>query len=163
MRRWLALGVSGFVLLVVAACGGSSGGNSAAAPSTAAQASSGAVEVTLGELNGSGETGTATLMPAGAGKTRVVAEIMNATSRSQPAHIHRGTCAQLDPTPLYGLVNVQNGRSETVVDVPLSKLTAGGLALNVHQSNDQLDRYVACGNLPGGTAGAVTSDRSGGY
>jgi hypothetical protein len=30
---------------------------------------------------------------------------------------------------------VIEGRSETVVNRPLSELTAGGLAINIHQSN----------------------------
>ena len=33
-------------------------------------------------------------------------------------------------------------------NVPLSELTAGGLAINVHQSNADLDTWVACGTSP---------------
>lgn len=165
MWRWVALALTGLSLLILAACGGG-GGDGTAAPGTGAQGSQASNDEAQFELTAqddSGETGTATLTPAAAGKTRVVVEIVDATSPSQPAYIHRGTCADLDPTPLYGLVNVQDGRSETVIDAPLTELTAGGLALNVHQSDDELDRYVACGTLPGSAAATAPSDQGPGY
>ena len=146
-------------ILVLAACGGDDGGDAAAAPESAS--SSNEVTVQLAEQNNSGESGTATLTAAGA-STRVVLEMKNPTTDSQPAHIHRGSCEDLDADPLHGLLNVIQGRSETVVNAPLSELTAGGLALNVHQSNAKLDTYVACGNLPGDTADVASSD-DGGY
>jgi hypothetical protein len=67
----------------------------------------------------------------------------------------------LNPEPLHGLLNVTQGRSETVVNRPLSELTAGGLAINVHESDDALEMYVACGNLPGGTDTTATTDEDG--
>ncbi len=173
MKRSLLLGA--FVLLpaaILAACGGGGGGGDSAsggggagqqaAAATSASGSSGEIRIRLQEQNGSGESGSATLTPAAGGKTRVVLVLKSPTTDSQPAHIHRGTCRNLDPDPLFGLINVVHGRSETVVDVPLSTLTSGGYAINVHHSNSNLGRYVACGDLPGG-AGAAASSRSGGY
>jgi hypothetical protein len=162
MKRLILLGA--LVLLpvvVLAACGGDDGGDGAAGAAPESASSSNEVVVELAEQNNSGESGTATLTATGA-KTRVVLEMKNPTTDSQPAHIHRGSCENLDADPLHGLLNVRQGRSETVVNVPLSELTTGGLALNVHQSNASLDTYVACGNLPGDT-GDITSSDDGGY
>ena len=163
LKRWIPLGAVLLLLpvFVLAACGGNGDGQGAAAGTAASASSSNEVIVELAEQNSSGESGTATLTATGA-STRVVLELKNPTTDSQPAHIHRGTCENLDPDPLYGLLNVMQGRSETVVNVPLSELTTGGLALNVHQSNAKLKEYVACGNLPGGDADITPID-DGGY
>jgi lipoate-protein ligase B len=40
-----------------------------------------------------------------------------------------------------------NGKSTTTVDATLASLTAGGFAVNVHKSPDDLKDYVACGDL----------------
>ena len=126
------------VLGLAAGCGGddgeSAGGNS--------------VTVDLAELNGSGESGTATLT-AEDQQTRVVLELSNPASDSQPAHIHKGTCANLDPAPAFGLPNVESGMSEATVDVTLDALESGEYAINVHKSNDEVDVYVACGDITG--------------
>jgi hypothetical protein len=150
MRRWLLVGVLLLVpVFALAACGGGSDGSSGGA-SANGETSSDEVVVELGEVEGSGESGTATLTAMG-DQTRVVLEIRNPTTRSQPAHIHEGSCGPgLNPEPLHGLLNAINGRSDTVVNRPLSELTAGGLAINVHESNAELETYVACGNLLGG-------------
>jgi hypothetical protein len=144
MRRWLLLGALLLPVFILAACGGGSDGEAEGA------ASDDEVVVELAEVEGSGETGTATLTAMG-DQTRVVLELMNPTTNSQPAHIHEGSCGpSLNPEPLHGLVNAIQGRAETVVNRPLSELTAGGLAINVHESDAELATYVACGNLPGG-------------
>jgi hypothetical protein len=161
MRRRLLLGVLLLMpLAALAACGGGSDGNGGGASAHSA-ASGDEVVVDLEEVEGSGESGTATLTAMG-GETRVVLELMNPTTDSQPAHIHEGSCGpSLNPEPLHGLVNVINGRSETVVARPLSELTAGGLAINVHESNSALETYVACGNLPGGDTDTGSSGDDG--
>jgi hypothetical protein len=61
-----------------------------------------------------------------------------------PAHIHPGTCAGLTPQPKFPLENVQNGSSKTVVPATIAELFAGGLAVNIHHSNDDLKTYTAC-------------------
>ena len=78
----------------------------------------------------------------------------------QPAHIHKGTCAELDPTPLYTLTNVEGGKSETTVNVALDKLTGSDLAINVHKSEPEIKTYVSCGNI--GTGGGSDSGSGGG-
>jgi hypothetical protein len=150
----LRIAAAAIFVIALAACGGAEetddvGG---AAP-PAAQAADGPVTVELGEENGSGQTGTATLTAVSADETRVVVEVTNPPAETQPAHIHRGSCADLDPAPLYGLPNLIDGRSETTVPASLDELGDGGLALNVHRSDAQLDLYVACGNLPGPPGG----------
>jgi hypothetical protein len=108
------------------------------------------VNVTLDEQNGSGETGTATLSAMGDGKTRVVLQLSNPPKNPQPAHIHEGTCDKLNPTPAYPLNNLENGRSDTTVDVGLDKLQETAYAINVHKSEADIATYFACGNVAGG-------------
>ncbi len=97
--------------------------------------------------NGSGESGTVTLTPDGADKTTVTVALTGAPAGPQPAHIHPGSCAKLDPAPKYPLTNVVGGKSTTTVDVAIASLTAGTFAVNVHKSPDDLKDYVACGDL----------------
>src|ERR671919_2658299 len=115
------------VLGLAAGCGGDDGEEAAGGDT---------VTVELAEQNGSGETGTATLTAEGE-QTRVVLDLSNPASDSQPAHIHNGTCANLDPAPAFGLPNVESGMSEASVDVTLDALESGEYAINVHKSNDE--------------------------
>lgn len=105
------------------------------------------VTIQLREQNGSGQSGTAVLTAEG-NQTRVVVTLSNPPAGvAQPSHIHEGTCANLNPKPKYPLQSVMNGRSETVVDVPLSQLLAGQFAINVHKSQQEISTYVACGEI----------------
>jgi len=104
------------------------------------------VTVQLDEQNKSGETGTATFTPRG-DKTQVVLQISGAPAGAQPAHIHAGSCAKLDPAPKIPLQNVTNGKSTTVLDMPIAKVMSGGGAINVHKSAQDVKTYVACGDL----------------
>jgi opacity protein-like surface antigen len=97
--------------------------------------------------NASGETGTVTLKPAGDDSTTVTIALTGAPAEAQPAHIHPGSCAKLDPKPKFPLTNVVDGKSTTTVKEPLSKLIAGGFAVNVHKSTNDLGTYVACADL----------------
>jgi hypothetical protein len=130
------------VLLVLAAgCGGA-----------ATSDESGAPEDFVLKLfdQSSGESGTATLTPLG-NRTKVTLEIERSASpvsRPRPAHIHKGSCAKLDPTPAYGLGNVQDGTSTTTVSASIPDLRYGSFAIDVHESAAQRETYVACGNLP---------------
>jgi hypothetical protein len=79
-----------------------------------------------------------------------------------PAHIHTGTCDALGEVvlPLTD-VAASEGESEgaatahavktsdTVVDMPLQEIIDGGHAINVHQSADEIDAYIACGDIGG--------------
>src|ERR1700722_13675570 len=114
----------------------------------AATDNSGGKVYALNAQNGSGQHGTVALKPRGA-KTVVEIHLLGAPASAEPAHIHMGTCAKLNPAPKYPLTSVVNGISETTAHEPMSVLTAGGLAVNVHKSASDLKTYVACGNLGG--------------
>ena len=103
--------------------------------------------VPLGAQNDSGQDGDATLSEVDAGTTRVVIDVGNAPANPQPAHIHRGSCENLDPEPAYGLENVVNGKSTTEVNVAMEDLVGQGFAVNVHKSADEAQVYVACGDI----------------
>jgi hypothetical protein len=104
--------------------------------------------VKLEPQNSSGESGTATLTKAGDTKTKVVLEVQGAPAGvSQPVHIHKGTCANLDPKPAYPLSPVVNGKSETTVNVSLDSLEKGGYAINGHKSAQEAKTYVFCGPI----------------
>ncbi|HEX8598828.1 MAG TPA: hypothetical protein VF952_09980 [Chloroflexia bacterium] len=119
------------------------------------------VTVNMMEENGSGQNGTATLTMQG-DMLMVMVNISGGSSSPQPAHIHRGTCANLDPKPAYPLTSVVNGMSETSVAVSLTELVNGEYAINVHKSGPEAAVYVSCGDIPnmftqGGTAGGGTT------
>lgn len=106
------------------------------------------VTIKMHAQNGSGENGTATLTDLGA-RTRVVIALTHEnTTGNQPSHIHLGSCAHLNPAPKYPLKNVVLGHSNTIVDVPIAKILAGHMAINVHESAKNLGRYVSCGDIP---------------
>jgi hypothetical protein len=141
--------IAGLVVLVATGCGSESGNTSSA---------NGSVTVNLAEQNGSGESGTATLTAEG-DRTKVVLDVRNPSatmaSEAQPAHIHKGSCAKLDPTPAYGLTDVKDGTSTSTVDVKLDDLANGAFAINVHKSATEIETYVACGNIGTGKDGST--------
>ncbi len=107
----------------------------------------GNVTADLKAQNSSGETGTVMLTPRG-DKTEVTIKLSGAPAGvQQPAHVHQGTCAKLDPKPKYPLQNVTDGGSTTTLPVKLAALTDGKHAVNVHKSADDLKTYVACADL----------------
>jgi hypothetical protein len=119
------------------------------------------VIVELKELSGSAQSGTARLTKVGE-QTRVVLEVQSKSAQSgspvaapQPAHIHSGSCNQLNEIPEYALKDVRGGKSTTTVDVPLDALRRGVFAISVHESAAESEVYVACGDIR-------TSDESGG-
>ncbi|HEY6865579.1 MAG TPA: hypothetical protein VI319_16930 [Burkholderiales bacterium] len=105
------------------------------------------VTVALHAENKSGETGRAKLTPMG-DKTRVELSLKGTPKGvAQPAHIHEGSCAKLDPKPKYPLSNVVDGKSTSEVPVKMEELMEGNMAVNVHKSGDEIKTYVACGDL----------------
>ena len=107
------------------------------------------VNVNLGPQNNSGESGTATLSDTGGNKTKVVISVTGQPANvPQPVHIHIGSCAQMEAAPAYGLTTLIDGKSETVVDQPLSQLQSGKFAINGHKSAQEASTYVFCGNIP---------------
>ncbi len=103
------------------------------------------VNVSMHAQNKSGESGRARLTPEG-DKTKVEITLKGAKG-TQPAHIHEGTCAKLDPKPKQGLENVVDGKSTTVVPMSIDQLTGGNLAINVHKSAEDIKTYVSCGDI----------------
>ena len=105
------------------------------------------VTVNLASQNASGEQGTVTLTPQG-DKTEVVIKLAGAPAGvPQPAHIHDGSCANLDPKPRVPLQNVVGGKSTTTLDMKLDDIVSKGGAINVHKSAAEVKTYVACGDL----------------
>ncbi len=97
--------------------------------------------------NGSHEYGTVALTPHGSTTIVEIHLINTPGGAGQPAHVHAGSCAKLDPAPKYPLTSVLDGVSETTVKVPLAQLLASPMAVNVHKSANDLKDYVACADL----------------
>jgi hypothetical protein len=99
------------------------------------------------------------IVPAGLAQTPVA----DTAAEAHPAHIHSGTCDQLGDV-VYPLADVTAPTGEEMgtagghpvkvsevnhVDVPLQDLLDGEYAINVHESADAIDVYIACGNVGG--------------
>ena len=93
-------------------------------------------------------------------------------SAAHPAHIHSGTCDNLGDVvvPLNDVTSVGSSatpvatpassmtstpaadsmlQSTTTVDLALEDIISGGHAINVHESVDRIDVYIACGDVVG--------------
>ncbi len=107
-----------------------------------------AMTINLGAQNGSKQDGQAFLNDTSAG-LKVKLQLKNEPAgASEPAHIHEGTCAKLNPAPWKGLSNVINGVSVTTIKgVTIAQLKSGKYAINVHQSAANLTHYVSCGDI----------------
>ena len=106
----------------------------------------------IGSINGSAQEATPT-----------------ATGHDHPAHIHLGTCSNLDPNPTFMLADViapagadattddtaaiPVEQSVTTVDAALPDLRSGGYAINIHQSVEDIGTYIACGSLTSASNG----------
>jgi hypothetical protein len=105
------------------------------------------VVVHLSPQNHSGETATATLTQTN-GNTVVTVVAKGGPANPQPIHIHKGTCAKLNPTPFYPLTTLQGGKSVTTLKgVSLMSLQNGNFAINIHHSLSDIPTYYACGNI----------------
>ncbi len=96
------------------------------------------------------------------------------TGMTHPAHLHNGTCTSLDPNPLVPLTDVGVTPSEssgnatpaaspvaggneaipveqsiTEIPMPLADLLAAPHAINVHESAQNIQNYIACGTVGG--------------
>jgi Cu/Zn superoxide dismutase len=103
--------------------------------------------VHLSAENHSGQNGTATLVQKG--KDVIVTLTITGIPHgvAEPAHIHPGTCAHLNPKPAYPLTNAAAGSTTTVLkNLMLGSLMGGKYAINVHDRKN-LARYVSCGNI----------------
>jgi hypothetical protein len=80
-----------------------------------------------------------------------------------PAHIHAGSCEQLGEVvlPVADVAVPADAMregpdtahpvkiSQSHVDMPLQELIDGGYAVNVHQSGEEIDVSIACGDIGG--------------
>ena len=132
-RQWTIAIACGLILALLAA-------------TTVATAQEQATTLQLVQQNNSGVSGTATFTPSGGG-VRVDIKVTGAGAGPQPAHIHAGTCAQLDPTPQFTLAPVTNGSSTTDLQTTIAALTASPHAVHMHKSTDELTVYVACADI----------------
>jgi hypothetical protein len=115
---------------------------------TTPEAMSSKVTITLAELNGSGESGTAMLEEVD-GKVTVTVNLTGypKDGTPQPAHLHVGECPGVGAVK-YPITSLVNGTSVTMLDVTLAQLKSElPLALNVHKSAAEAKVYTACGGL----------------
>ncbi|HEV2261237.1 MAG TPA: hypothetical protein VGR69_02975 [Candidatus Rubrimentiphilum sp.] len=165
MRVFRTIVACGLTLAFITACGGSTTTtttSSGAASATAGAAMPGKAMVKKGAMkggttlsikmtgqNGSKQNGTATLSDKAGGGVVVVVSLTNEPKgASEPAHIHQGTCAKLNPAPWKFLTNIVGGKSTTTVPaVTVAMLKKGTYAINAHKSASQLKVYVSCGNI----------------
>ena len=99
------------------------------------------------------------VVPAGRAQTPVA----DTAAEAHPAHIHSGTCDQLGDVvyPLADVVTLTGEEMGTAgghpvkvsevnhLDVSLQEILDGEYAINVHESADAIDVYIACGNIGG--------------
>jgi hypothetical protein len=103
----------------------------------------------------------ALLVPSSVAQTPV--SEADTTEEAHPAHIHAGTCDQLGDVviPLEDVAvpagTTHQGTeaahdvktSQTHVDMPLQEIIDGEHAINVHLSAEEIDVYIACGDVGG--------------
>lgn len=146
MIRRATTAIAVILVLLGAGCGGSTSSESGSDPME--------IETLLEEQNGSAQSGTALLTTVG-DQTRVVLDLQSRSATPvaprQPAHIHRGSCEKLDPTPAYGLNDVKDGKSTSTVNLRLADLIDDPVVINVHESAENVERYVACGLVSAGS------------
>lgn len=89
------------------------------------------------------------------------------TAPSHPAHIHQGTCDELgdivapldnvsepEAAEVSGTENPIPVRvSETLVELPLADILGGEHSINIHESDDNVQEYIACGEIGGAVRG----------
>jgi hypothetical protein len=97
---------------------------------------------------------------------------MQMAGEGHPAHIHDGTCANLGgiahpltnfthegmmSTPMAGMESTPmaepgeevESQSSTTVEATIDDLLGEDYAINVHESMDKIDVYIACGDIDG--------------
>jgi hypothetical protein len=139
MRRTGSAWAVILIALALAACGGEDEEEPAA--------SSGGLTLELAAQNGSGQSGTATLAPAGDGETSITVELSNPPAEPQPSHVHSGSCDDIGGV-VAPLDSVVMGQAETVVPMSLEELRRGDLIVHAHKSEAESDVSVACSEIP---------------
>jgi hypothetical protein len=113
---------------------------------------------------------------------------MGGTVEAHPGHIHSGTCDELGDvvfpledatsggamgTPMAGMdagamatpgagMGGETYRSVTEVEAALDDILAAEHAINFHESAENIETYVACGDLTGHAGGRRARGRAGG-
>lgn len=106
------------------------------------------LNINMGAMNNSRQDGSASVADKGKGVEVKVTVFNEPKGASEPAHIHKGTCKNLDPAPWKPLKNVVNGASTTEIPgLTVADLKKGTYAVNVHKSASDLKTYVSCGDL----------------
>jgi hypothetical protein len=104
--------------------------------------------INLGAQNGSKQDGQAFLNDTSSG-LKIKLQVKNEPAGAvEPAHIHQGTCAKLNPAPWKPLSNVVGGVStSTIAGLTIAQLKKAHYAINVHESASNIKHYVSCGDL----------------
>ncbi|HYI25786.1 MAG TPA: hypothetical protein VD767_10280 [Thermomicrobiales bacterium] len=120
------------------------------------------IELEFTELNDSGVTGGATLFEDG---DQTIVELdLDGTGEDHPAHIHEGTCDDIEPQPAFNLQNIgEDGESISLVDAPLQELIDGDYVIDLHRAPNELGTLIVCAGIEGtpevpGTATPSTTE-----
>lgn len=106
------------------------------------------LDINMGAMNGSKQDGSARVVDKGNGVEVTVKVANEPKGASEPSHIHKGTCKNLDPAPYKPLKNVVDGNATSMVSgLTVADLKKGKYAINVHKSATDLKTYVSCGDL----------------
>ncbi len=106
------------------------------------------LNINMAQQRNSNENGTASVKDVPGGVLVKISLQNEPKGASQPAHIHQGTCATLNPAPWKPLSNVVNGTSVTTVKgIKVADLKKAHYAINVHLSAANIPHYVSCGDL----------------
>jgi hypothetical protein len=94
-----------------------------------------------------------------------------ASDEMHPVHIHAGSCAELGdvvvPLADFAFPEGEFAGADTAtsvkvslnaLDMPVEELLAGEFAINVHQSAEAIDTYIACGDIGGIVTPGVDGD-----
>lgn len=166
MRRTTMLAIAALaVALLAAGCGGDDAADEVAEATTGLTDTGEAAEtleealddvettlpegltLTLEEQNDSGISGEVQLSPTSEGALEVEIELDGSDGGPHPAHIHEGSCDDLNPEPAFPLEDVVDGESDTTVEISVDDLVATEYAVNVHESAENADVYVACADV----------------
>lgn len=106
-----------------------------------------AVELAAVDAAVADQSGTATLSETNQGIVVSVNVTPLMVGVEQPAHIHFGECPGVGDVA-YSLNPVIDGQSTTVLPLTMDELLAqGDLAINIHESQENLEVYTSCGAL----------------
>jgi len=103
------------------------------------------IEITLEEMNSSGQTGTATLTSRGDTVTVVIQAVDGISEKN---HIHSGQCGSDTLGGVaYALTDTNSGSVTTVISTTMKDILNGDSAINLHQAGNS-GSSTSCGNLP---------------